>query len=80
VTSPSLRGDIYDHKTLVMMDQASAAIWNVLRADAPLRSYITDSELRIAIGQKLLNLVAQGVTDPVRLRNLAVKSLLVPHH
>ena len=39
-----------------------------------------DSELRIAIGTKLLELVADGVIDPLRLRNLTVKSLLLPRH
>ena len=42
----------------------------------PSRDYANDSELRIAIGQKLLNLAADGVTDPVRLRKLTVQSLL----
>ena len=36
--------------------------------------------LRMAIGKKLLNLVADGVTDPLRLRNLTVESLLLPRH
>ena len=45
------------------MDQAFAAVWHMLRADDPFRDYASDSELRIAIGKKLLNLVADGVTD-----------------
>jgi hypothetical protein len=61
------------------MDQAFAAIWNVLRADDPFRDYANDSELRLAIGRKLLNLVADGVIDPSWLRHLTIKSLL-PHH
>jgi hypothetical protein len=60
------------------MDQAFAAIWNVLRADDPFRDYANDSELRIAIGHKLMELVANGVTDPVRLGYLTLKSL--PRH
>ena len=71
--------DIYDPKTLAVMDQAFAAIWNVLKADAPFRDYAKDGELRIAVGQKLLNLVADGVTDPGRLRQLTVESLLPGH-
>ena len=63
-----------------MMDQAFAAIWHVLKADDPFRDYAKDSELRLAIGQKLLNLVADGVTDPVRLRRLTVQSLLFARH
>ncbi len=74
------RADIYDPRTLAVMDQAFAAVWNVLRANDPFRDYANDSELRIAIGQKLLNLVANGVTDPGQLRHLTVKGLLFPHH
>jgi hypothetical protein len=78
MTSLNLRADIYDPKTLAAMDQAFAAVWRMLRTDNPLRDYARDSELRIAIGKKLLNLVAGGVTDPLRLRNLTVESLLLP--
>ena len=70
MNSPNLRADIYDPKTLAAMDQAFAAVWRMLRADDPFRGYVGDSELRIAIGKKLLSLVADGVTDPLRLRNL----------
>jgi hypothetical protein len=49
--SQNPRPDIYDPKTLAVMDQAFAAVWNVLRADDPFRNYANDSELRIAIGQ-----------------------------
>ena len=80
MTSPNLRADIYDPKTLAAMDQAFAAVWRMLRADDPFRDYARDSELRIAIGRKLLNLVADGVTDPLRLRNLTVQSLLLRPH
>ena len=44
------RSDIYDPKTLAVMDQAFAAIWNVLKADDPFRDYARDGELRIAVG------------------------------
>ena len=71
------RADIYDPKTLAVIDQAFAAVRHMLGPDDPFRDYANDSELRIAIGQKL---VADGVTDPVRLRDLAVQSLLVSHH
>ena len=80
MTSTNLQADIYDPKTLAAMDQAFAAIWRMLRADDPFRDYGRDSELRIAIGKKLLNLVAGGVTDPLRLRNLTVESLLLSRH
>jgi len=74
VTSPNLRADIYDPKTLAAMDQALAGVWRMLRADDPFRDYARDSELRIAIGKKL---VADGVTDP---RNLTVQGLLLRPH
>ena len=48
MTSPNLRADIYDPKTLAAMDQAFARVWRVLRADDPFRDYARDSELRIA--------------------------------
>jgi hypothetical protein len=80
MTSQNLRTDIYEPKTLAMMDQALATIWNVVRADDPFRDEANDSELRLAIGQKLLNLVADGVTDPSRLRYLTLGSLVLPRH
>ena len=80
MTSPNLRADIYDPKTLAAMDQAFAAVWRMLSADDPFRDDASDSELKIAIGTKLLNLVADGVTDPLRLRNLTVEGLLSPRH
>jgi len=61
------------------MDRAFTAIWKALRADDPFRDYGQDGKLRLATGQKLMDLVAEGVTDPVRLRNLTVKSLLFRH-
>jgi hypothetical protein len=76
VTSPNLQRDIYDSRTLAAMDQAFAAVWHMLRADDPFRDYAGDSELRKAIGKKLLNLVADGVTNPLRLRNLTLESVL----
>ena len=80
MTSQNRLQDIYDPKTLAVMDQAFAAIWNDLKADDPFRDYGNDSELRLAIGQKLLNLVADGVTDPSRLRYFTVESLLLSRH
>ena len=78
MTCETPRTDIYDPKTLAVMDQAFAAIWTILRADDPFRDYVKDAELRIAIGHKLMELVANGETDPVRLGYLTLKSL--PRH
>ena len=79
MTSPNLRADIYDPKTLAAMDQAFAAVWRMLRDD-PFRDYASDTELKKVIGKKLLHLMADGVTDPLRLRNLTVESLLLSRH
>ena len=68
MTSQNPRLHIYDPKTLAVMDLAFAAIWNQVRADDPFRDYAHDCELRLTIGRKLLNLVADGVTDPISLR------------
>jgi hypothetical protein len=80
MTFQNLRPEIYDPKTLAVMNQAFAAIWNVIRADDPFRDYANDSELRIAIGHKLMELVANGVTDLVRLGYLTLKRLPLPRH
>ena len=77
MTSLNLRADIYDPKTFAAIDQAFAAVWHMVRSDKPFRNYANDTELKIAIGKKLLNLVVGGVTDPLRLRNLTVESLLL---
>ena len=79
MASRTPRIDLYDPKTLAMMDLAFAAIWKVIKTDDPFRDYAKDGELRIVVGQKLLNLVADGVTDPGRLRQLTVESLLPGH-
>ena len=42
MTSPNLRPDIYDPKTLAVMDKAFAAIWHVVRRDDPFRHYAND--------------------------------------
>ena len=60
------------------MDPAFAAIWTDVKADDPFRNDAHDRELRLVIGAKLLNLVAEGVIDPIRLRQLTVESLSLP--
>jgi hypothetical protein len=70
--------NFYDPKTLAVMDRAFAAIWTDVKADDPFRNYAHDRELRLVIGAKLLNLVAEGVIDPIRLRQLTVESLSLP--
>jgi hypothetical protein len=49
----------------------------VLQARDPFRDFERDSELRTALNQKLMTLVADGVTDPIELREQALESLLL---
>ena len=70
--------NFYDPKTLAMMDRAFAAIWTAVKADDPFRNCAHDRELRLVIGAKLLNLVGDGIIDPIRLRQLTVESLSLP--
>ena len=65
--------NFYDPKTLAMIDRAFAAI-----SDDPFRNYAHDRELRLVIGAKLLNLVGDGIIDPILLRQLTVESLSLP--
>ena len=60
------------------MDRAFAAIWTAVKADDAFRNYAQDRELRLVIGAKLLNLVGDGIIDPIRLRQLTVESLSLP--
>ena len=71
MTSQNPQSHIYDPKTLAVMDQAFAAIWNVLRADDPFRDYANDGELRIAIGHKLI----KSASTPHRTQSASVRSL-----
>jgi hypothetical protein len=70
--------NFYDPKTLAVMDRAFAAMWIDVKADDTFRNYALDRELRLVIGAKLLRLVAEGMIDPVRLRQLTVESLCLP--
>jgi hypothetical protein len=71
------RLDLYDPKTLEALGQAFDATWVVLQARDPFRDFERDSELKTAISQKLMTLAADGVTDPVELREWALESLLL---
>jgi hypothetical protein len=67
----------YDPKTLDALREAFEASWVMLQARDPFRDFERDSELRTALNQKLRALVADGVTDPVELREWALESLLL---
>ena len=66
-------------KVLAAMDRAFVHIGHNRKANDPSREIsANDTELRIAIGKKLLNLVSDGVTNPLQLRNLTVQSPILP--
>jgi hypothetical protein len=67
----------YDPKTLDALREAFDATWVMLQARDPFRDFERDSELRTALNQKLRALVADGVTDPIELREWALESLLL---
>jgi hypothetical protein len=60
MTSQNPRADIYDPNTLAVMDQAFAAIWNVLRADDPFLyplEILTHTECRIFFAPTVLRVL-----------------------
>ncbi len=71
--------DLYDHdpKSLEALGQAFNATWVEIQARDPFRDFERDSELKTAISEKLSMLAADGVTDPIELREWALESLLL---
>jgi hypothetical protein len=71
--------DLYDHdpKSLEALGQAFDATWVEIQARDPFRDFERDSELKTAISEKLSMLAADGVTDPIELREWALESLLL---
>lgn len=65
----------YDPKTLDALGEAFDATWVVLQARDPFRDFERAYELRTALSQKLMALAADGVTDPIELREWALESL-----
>jgi len=66
-----------DSTTLEALGQAFDATWVELQARDPFRDFERDSELKTAISEKLAMLAADGVTDPIELREWALESLLL---
>ena len=62
-------------KLLIKLAQAFESIWLVMRAHEPLLDADRAKELSIEISRKLVELAADGVTDPVQLRRLTLESL-----
>ena len=69
--------DPYNPKALEALTQAFDATWVVLQARDPFRDFERDFELKTALSQKLMTLAADGVTDPIELREWALEGLLL---
>jgi hypothetical protein len=69
--------NLYDPAMLATVEQAFDSTWVVLQTRYPFRDFERDSELKTALSQKLLTLAAEGVTDPVELREWALESSLL---
>ena len=65
----------YDPKTLDALGEAFDATWVALQARDPFRDFERAFELRTALSQRLMALAADGVTDPIELREWALESL-----
>jgi len=62
---------------LANLSKAFEATWEGLRARDSSRDVDAEDDLRLAVSGKLLELAAEGVTDPEEIRNRAV---LQPSH
>lgn len=69
------RIDLFDPKMLDALGQAFDATWVVLQTRDPFRDFERDLDLKSTLSLKLTALAADGVTDPVELREWALESL-----
>jgi hypothetical protein len=65
----------YDPALRSTVEQAFDATWRALQARDPFRDFEGDYELKPALRRKLMGLAADGVTDPIELREWALESL-----
>jgi hypothetical protein len=73
MNSPNPRLDLYDPKTLEALRQAFDGAWVMIQARDSFRDFEKDRELKTALSRKLLRLSADGVTDPIELREWALE-------
>jgi hypothetical protein len=67
----------YENSTLANLSKAFEATWEVLRARDSSDDVDAVDDLRLAVSGKLLQLAANGVTDPEELRDRVLESLSV---
>jgi hypothetical protein len=68
-----------DPKLLTELAHAFESIWLVMRAHEPLLEADRAKKLGMEISRKLVELAADGVTDPAQLRRLTLESLPLRH-
>ena len=67
-----------DPKLVTALAQTFKSSWLVMRAHEPLLDADRAKELGIEIRRKLVELAADGVTDPAQLRRLTLERLPLP--
>ena len=75
-----MRSDIeqsYETSALANLSKAFEATWEVLHARHSSRDADAEDDLRLAVSGKLLELAADGLTDPEELRDRVLESLSV---
>jgi hypothetical protein len=72
--------DFYDEAKLSVLEQAFRDVWRTLSMNDAIRAGKKDDDLRMAIVRRLMDLVAEGITDPQELRKRTLISLPLSHH
>ena len=67
-----------DPKLLTALAQAFESTWLAMQAHEPPLDADRATELSVEISRKLVELAADGVTDPAQLRRLTLESLPLP--
>jgi hypothetical protein len=71
----SINEQSFETSTLANLSKAFEATWEVLQARDSSHDLEAAEELRLAVSGRLLELAADGVTDPVELQNRVLETL-----
>jgi len=75
VGSTSPRRILHDPTLHSSVEAAFETTWIALQAHDPLRDLEQDYESKTALSCRLLGLAADGVTDPIELREMGLRAL-----
>ena len=67
--------NLYDPALLASIEQAFDASWTMLQVRDPFRDFDKDNDVKSELSHELMGLAAEGVTDPIELREWALESL-----